>query len=93
MKVVGPVEYKNEDNNVNPQVQNSKPNVEMVEVTRQGVSGSYSLTVGEDGKGFSLTTNMKVSENSEASKFFRMSNDKGNGVYFDEKLSFILLEV
>ena len=85
MKDVGPVEYKNKVDNVNQQVQNPKSNVEMAEVSRQGVSGSYSLTAGEDGNGFNLTTNMKVSGNGEASKFFRMSNDKGNEVYFNEK--------
>lgn len=84
MRDVGPVEYKNEDNNVDQQVQNPKPNVEMVEVSRQGVSGSYSLTAGKDGEGFNLVTDMKVSGNGEASKFFRLNGEQGNGLYFNE---------
>lgn len=85
MKDVGPVEYEIEVDNVNPQVQNPNSNDEIAEVSRQGVSGSYSLTAGEDGKGFNLKINMKVSGNGEASRFFTISKDKGNEVYFNEK--------
>lgn len=74
-----------DNDNVKPDVQKTVPDLKMVKISRQGVSGSYSLTAGENGKGFNLITDMKVTGFGEASKFFRINDNKGNGLYFDEK--------
>lgn len=74
-----------DNDNVKPDIQKTVPDIKMVKISRQGVSGAYSLTAGENGKGFSLITDMKVTGFGEASKFFRINDNKGNGLYFDEK--------
>lgn len=77
----GPDEIPKYEENT-PEVQN-KPEVTPQKVERYGVKGTYILTDGENGNGYRLQTDMTVSGFGEAAKFFRMNDNKGNGVYFD----------
>lgn len=54
-------------------------------VDRKGVTGTYTLTPGKNGKGFSLSTNMTVNFNGEAAKFFHLNPLKGNDIDYDDK--------
>lgn len=89
IKDVGPVEYKEQDLKSEP-VNVDKEPVEMKNISRKGVSGGYSITAGENGEGYNLITNMSVEGRGEASKFFVMNNEKGNGLYKNDngQLSF-----
>ena len=82
IKDVGPIEYKEQEVNTDPQ-KSAEP-VQMKNISRKGVSGGYSLTAGKDGKGFKLIIDMKVAGRGEASKFFVMNDEKGNGLYKGE---------
>lgn len=62
----------------------AKP-VEPQHVDRKGVTGTYTLTPGKNGKGFSLSTNMTVSFNGEAAKFFHWNPLQGNDINYDDK--------
>lgn len=83
VKDVGPVEFEEDDS-----VQNNKPQeteqIPMKDISRNGVTGKYNISPGEDGTGFSLQTDMTISGGGEAKKFFIMNGKKGNEIWYDK---------